>query len=160
MEKVTVLGIDIAKQVFHVAGMNERGRVVMRKKLYRSELSEFMVQLPQTVIGIEACTGAHYWTRAFQGFGHEVRLFAPKFVRAYVKSNKNDSADAEAIAEAVSRENMRFVPVNTQQEETPASSATASAEMDICGNFSSTVRVPLCAIERQRLTSEISGSKT
>lgn len=117
MEKTTILGIDIAKQVFHIAGMNERGKVVFRKKLYRDELSEFIALHPVTTIGIEACAGAHHWGRTFSSFGHNVRLIAPRFVKPYVKSNKNDSADAEAICEAVSRENMRFVSIKSVEQQ-------------------------------------------
>src|SRR5215468_12219769 len=107
---MSVLGIDIAKRVFHAVGMDERGKIVMRKRLSRHDLMPFMAQLPPVLIGMEACGGAHYWARRFREYGHEVKLMAPQFVKPYVKSNKNDSRDAEAIAEAVTRPTMRFVP--------------------------------------------------
>src|SRR5713101_1614475 len=106
-----VLGVDIAKHVFHAVGMDDRGNVVYRKRLSRHDLMPFLAQLPPVLIGIEACGGAHYWARRFRAYGHEVKLMAPQFVKPYVKSNKNDSRDAEAIAEAVTRPTMRFVPV-------------------------------------------------
>ena len=117
MGNITILGIDIAKHVFHIAGMNDRGKVVLRKKLYREELCGFIANFPITTIGIEACGGAHHWGRTLGVFGHEVKLIAPRFVKPYVKSNKNDSADAEAICEAVSRENMRFVAIKKIEQQ-------------------------------------------
>src|SRR2546422_8338846 len=108
--EMSVLGIDIAKRVFHAVGMDERGKIVLRKRLSRHDLMPFMAKLPPVLIGIEACGGAHYWARRFRAYGHEVQLMAPQFVKPYVKSNKNDSRDAEAIAEAVTRPTMRFVP--------------------------------------------------
>src|SRR5689334_19956414 len=110
-QKLSVLGIDLAKQVFHLVGMDEHGKVVVRKRLDRSQLLSFIAQLPPVVIGMEACGGAHYWARCFRAHGHEVKLMAPQFVKPYVKSNKNDMRDAEAIAEAVTRPTMRFVPI-------------------------------------------------
>ena len=106
-----VLGIDIAKRVFHAVGMDDRGNVVYRKRVSRHDLIPFIAKLPPVLIGLEACGGAHYWARRFRAYGHEVKLMAPQFVKPYVKSNKNDSRDAEAIAEAVTRPTMRFVPV-------------------------------------------------
>ena len=87
-----------------------RGKIVLRKRLSRHDLIPFMAKLPPVLIGMEACGGAHYWARRFRAYGHEVKLMAPQFVKPYVKSNKNDSRDAEAIAEAVTRPTMRFVP--------------------------------------------------
>ena len=107
---MSVLGIDIAKRVFHVVGTDERGTIVWRKRLSRHDLIPFLAKLPPVLIGMEACGGAHYWARRFRAHGHEVKLMAPQFVKPYVKSNKNDSRDAEAIAEAVTRPTMRFVP--------------------------------------------------
>jgi transposase len=91
-----VLGIDIAKRVFHAVGMDNRGNIVLRKRLSRHDLIPFIAKLPPVLIGIEACGGAHYWARRFGAYGHEVKLMAPQFVKPYVKSNKNDSRDAEA----------------------------------------------------------------
>jgi transposase len=108
---ISVLGIDIAKRVFHVVGMDERGQIVLRKRLSRNALMPFIATLPPVLIGMEACGGAHYWARRFREHGHEVKLMAPQFVKPYVKSNKNDMRDAEGIGEAVTRPTMRFVPV-------------------------------------------------
>ena len=110
MKKLSVVGIDIAKQVFHLVGMDEHGTILVRKRLYRAQVMAFIAQLPPTLIGMEACGGAHYWARCFREHGHEVKLMAPQFVKPYVKANKNDMRDAEAIAEAVTRPTMRFVP--------------------------------------------------
>jgi transposase len=110
-QEMHVLGIDIAKHVFHAVGMDDRGNVVYRKRLSRHDLIPFLAKLPPVRIGIEACGGAHYWARRFRAYGHEVKLMAPQFVKPYVKSHKNDSRDAEAIAEAVTRPTMHFVPI-------------------------------------------------
>jgi len=107
---MSILGIDIAKRVFYAVGMDERGKIVLRKRLSRHDLIPFLAKLPPVLIGMEACGGAHYWARRFRQHGHEVKLMAPQFVKPYVKSNKNDSRDAEAIAEAMTRPTMRFVP--------------------------------------------------
>jgi transposase len=109
--EISVLGIDIAKRVFHAVGMDERGKIVLRKRLSRHDLMPFLAKLPMVRIGMEACGGAHDWARRFREHGHEVKLMAPQFVKLYVKSNKNDSRDAEAIAAAVTRPTMRFVPI-------------------------------------------------
>ncbi len=111
--KITTLGIDLAKNVFQVHGVNEHGKAVLRKQLRRSEVGAFFAQREPCLIGMEACGGAHYWARKLAEFGHTVRLMAPQFVKPYVKTNKNDRNDAEAICEAVARPNMRFVPVKT-----------------------------------------------
>jgi len=108
---IKVLGIDLAKQVFHLHGVNGQGEVVMRKKLSRGKLAAFMVNLPPCLVGMEACGGSHDWARKFRAMGHDVRLMSPQFVKPYVKSNKNDMVDAEAICEAVGRPSMRFVPI-------------------------------------------------
>lgn len=109
--KISVLGIDLAKQAFQLHGVDEEGQAVLRKKLTRSKLLAFIAQLEPCLIGLEACSSSHYWAREMQRFGHDVRLIGPQFVKPYVKSNKHDAADAEAICEAVSRPNMRFVPI-------------------------------------------------
>jgi transposase len=111
MPQVSVLGIDTAKQLFHIVGMDDTGTIVWRKRLTRGALMPFIAQLPPVVIGMEACGGAHYWARRFREHGHSVKLMAPQFVKPYVKSNKHDMADAEAIGEAVTRPTMRFVPI-------------------------------------------------
>src|SRR5882724_3021584 len=108
---MSVLGIDMAKRVFHAVGMDERGKIVWRKRLSRHDLIPFLAKLPPVRIGMEACGGAHDWARRVREHGHEVKRMAPQFVKPYVKSNKNDSRDAEAIAEAMTRPTMRFVPI-------------------------------------------------
>jgi transposase len=110
MMKVTTIGLDIAKQVFQVHGADKAGRTVLRRKLRRSEVARFFSEQPPCLVGIEASGSAHYWARVLGGLGHTVRLMAPQFVKPYVKSNKNDANDAEAICEAVTRPSMRFVP--------------------------------------------------
>ena len=117
MKKVSVLGIDLAKQVFQAHGVDERGHRSVSKRLRRASLPGFIAQLPPCLIGMEACGSAHYWARKFQGYGHEVRLISPQFVKPYVKNQKNDANDAEAICEAVSRPHMRFVPINTPEQQ-------------------------------------------
>lgn len=114
---VTVLGIDLAKQSFQLHGVDESGQVVLRKKLSRNKLIAFMVQLPACRVGLEACGGAHHWSRVFTSYGHTVRMMAPQFVKPYVKTNKNDAADAEAICEALQRPSMRFVPAKSIEQQ-------------------------------------------
>lgn len=110
-KEIKVVGIDLAKNTFHLHGADAHGNVVMRKKLNRSKLAALMVNLPPCLVGMEACGGSHDWARKFMAMGHDVRLMSPQFVKPYVKSNKNDMVDAEAICEAVQRPNMRFVPI-------------------------------------------------
>ena len=117
VKEVKVLGIDLAKDVFHLHGVDGSGRVVLRKRLRRREVMGWMENLPPCLVGMEACSGAHYWARKFRAMGHEVRLMSPQFVKPYVKSNKNDAADAEAICEAVQRPNMRFVSVKSVEQQ-------------------------------------------
>jgi transposase len=116
-QKISVLGIDIAKLVFHVVGMDDTGHVVLRKRMARGALLHFIATQPPALIGMEACGSAHYWARRFREHGHEVRLMAPQFVKAYVKSPKNDTRDAEAICEAVTRPTMRFVPIKRVEQQ-------------------------------------------
>jgi transposase len=117
MNLVSTLGIDLAKNIFSVHGVDAQGAVVLRRTVSRNKLAELVVKLPPCLIGMEACSGAHEWARRFGGFGHTVKLMAPKFVVPYRKSGKNDGNDAEAICEAVTRANMRFVPVKTVQQQ-------------------------------------------
>jgi transposase len=107
------VGIDIAKQVFQVHGVDGHDKVVLRKQLKRAQFLGFFAKLPPCLIGMEACGGAHHWARELQELGHTVKLIAPQFVKPYVKSNKNDANDAEAICEAVGRPSMRFVAVKS-----------------------------------------------
>src|SRR5512140_531943 len=115
--KITTMGIDLAKAVFQIHGVGERGKVAVRKQLKRSEMSSYFANLRPCLIGMEACGSAHHWARKLQGYGHTVKLMAPQFVKPYVKTNKNDMADAEAICEAVSRSNMRFVALKTVEQQ-------------------------------------------
>jgi hypothetical protein len=101
--KITTIGMDLAKTVFQIHGVDEHGKVAVRKKLKRAEVLNYYANLPSCLIGMKACGGAHYWARKLQAYGHTVKLMAPQFVKPYVKTNKNDMADAEAICEAVSR---------------------------------------------------------
>lgn len=115
--KITTVGIDLAKNVFQVHGIDEHGKAVLKKQLRRDQMAAFFVNLPPCLIGMEACGSAHHWGRKLTGMGHTVRLMAPQFVKPYVKTNKNDAADAEAICEAVGRPNMRFVPVKNVEQQ-------------------------------------------
>ena len=115
--QVTTIGIDLAKHVFQIHGVDARGKRVLTKKLRRDQMKDFFAQQPACRIGLEACAGAHYWARELGALGHTVRLMAPQFVKPYVKTNKSDAADAEAICEAVDRPNMRFVPVKTPDQQ-------------------------------------------
>jgi transposase len=115
--KFTRCGLDIAKQVFQVHGVNEHGVVKGRKTLPRLKVLEFFAQLPPCLIGIEACAGAHYWARELTKFGHTVKLMAAQYVAAYRKRSKNDANDAEAICEAVGRPNMRFVAIKSEEQQ-------------------------------------------
>lgn len=115
--QITTIGLDLAKNVFQVHGVDERGKVTLRKQLRRDQVAAFFANLPACLIGIEACSSAHHWARKLQALGHTVRLMAPQFVKPYVKSNKNDAADAEAICEAVTRPSMRFVPIKNVEQQ-------------------------------------------
>lgn len=115
--KITACGIDLAKNVFQVHGVNETGHKVLAKQLRRDKVVEFFARLEPCLIGMEACGSAHFWARKLQALGHTVRLISPQFVKPYVKANKNDAADAEAICEAVQRPNMRFVPIKNVEQQ-------------------------------------------
>lgn len=115
--KITTIGIDLAKNVFQVHGVNAQGKVMLKKQIKRDQMAAFFANLPPCLIGMEACGSAHHWARKLQAFGHTVQLMAPQFVKPYVKTNKNDAADAEAICEAVSRPNMRFVPIKNVDQQ-------------------------------------------
>jgi transposase len=115
--QVTTIGLDIAKNVFQVHGVDARGKAVLRKRLARAKVLRFFANLPPCLIGLEACGGAHYWARELTRLGHEVRLMPPQYVKAYVKTNKHDAADAEGCCAAVQRPGMRFVAVKTQEQQ-------------------------------------------
>jgi len=115
--KITSVGIDLAKNVIQVHGTDERGKAVLKRALKREQVASFFANLAPCLIGMEACGSAHHWARKLQSFGHTVKLMAPQFVKPYVKTNKNDVADAEAICEAVSRPTMRFVPIKNAEQQ-------------------------------------------
>lgn len=115
--KVTTIGIDLAKDVFQLHGVDRHGKTVFNKALKRGKFLAFFANLAPCLIGMEACTGAHHWARLLVQMGHDVRLMAPQFVKPYVKGNKHDAADAEASCEAVQRPNMRFVPIKTIEQQ-------------------------------------------
>ena len=113
----TIIGLDLAKHVFQVHGVDAAGKAVLRKKLRRSELIAFFTKLPSCVVGIEACGTAHYWGRELTALGHQVKLMPAAYVKPYVKRGKNDEVDAEAICEAVTRPTMRFVPIKSAEQQ-------------------------------------------
>src|SRR5271165_6823381 len=115
--RVATLGLDIAKTVFQVHGVDTAGQVVVRQRLTRRRVLAFFEKLPSCLVGIEACSSSHYWARELIARGHEVRLMPAQYVKAYVKRGKNDAADAEAICEAVTRPSMRFVPVKSKERQ-------------------------------------------
>ena len=118
MGEVSTIGLDIAKSVFQVHGVDVDGAVVIRKRISRSKMLEFFAGLPPCLVGIEACPSAHHWGRELAGLGHIVKLMPPSYVKAYLKRSKNDANDAAAICEAVTRPSMRFVPIKTKQQQT------------------------------------------
>ncbi|MGC1953247.1 MAG: IS110 family transposase [Gammaproteobacteria bacterium] len=115
--KIKTLGIDLAKSIFHLVGVDERGEVTLRKKLRRKQVLAFLANLEPCRVGLEACGGSNYWAREMAKFGHDVRLMSPQFVKPYVKGNKNDYNDAQGLCEAVSRPTMRFVPIKTVEQQ-------------------------------------------
>ena len=117
MQTITTIGFDIAKSVFQVHGVDATGQVVIRRQLKRRHVLAFFEKLPPCLVGIEACASSHHWSRELQAIGHTVRLMPPAYVKPYVKRQKNDMADAEAICEAVTRANMRFVPTKTPEQQ-------------------------------------------
>jgi transposase len=116
--KIKTIGIDLAKNVFQIHGVDSVGKPVIKKQLRRQQMAEFFVKIEPCLIGMEACASAHFWARKLIAMGHTVKLMPPQYVKPYVKTNKNDAADAEAICEAVTRPNMRFVPVKNIDQQT------------------------------------------
>ncbi|MEY9181974.1 transposase [Bradyrhizobium sp. USDA 326] len=117
MQPISTIGLDIAKSVFQVHGVDAAGQVIIRRQLKRRQVLTFFQKLPPCLVGIEACASSHHWSRELQALGHAVRLMPPAYVKPYVKRQKNDSADAEAICEAVTRPNMGFVPTKTVEQQ-------------------------------------------
>jgi transposase len=117
MTKVSSIGVDLAKHIFQVHGVDEHGTVIVRRRLRRSELLKYFARLAPTVVGMEACASSHYWARELRALGHDVRLMPAQYVKPYVKRQKNDAADSAAICEAVTRPSMRFVPVKTAEQQ-------------------------------------------
>src|SRR6266516_1442333 len=117
MQAVTTIGLDIAKSVFQIHGVDAAGNVIVRRQLKRRYVLPFFQRLPPCLVGIEACASSHHWSRELKALGHTVRLMPPAYVKPYVKRQKNDAADAEAICEAVTRANMRFVETKTPEQQ-------------------------------------------
>src|ERR1700692_1867025 len=117
MGEVSTIGLDIAKAVFQVHGVDSADAVVIRNRISRSKMLEFFADLPPCLVGIEACPSAHHWGRELSGLGHTVKLMPPSYVKAYLKRSKNDANDAAAICEAVTRPSMRFVPIKSDQQQ-------------------------------------------
>ena len=117
MNKAITIGLDLAKNVFQVHGVDAAGETVIRRQLRRRQVTSFFEALPQCLVGIEACATSHYWARELQALGHQVRIMPANYVKPYVKRNKNDAADAEAICEAVTRPSMRFVAVKSAEQQ-------------------------------------------
>lgn len=117
MQNITTIGLDLAKRVFQLHGMDHEGRTVLRKKVRRGQVLKVFATLPPCLVGMEACGSAHYWAREISAQGHQVRLIPPQYVRPFLKTNKHDAADAEAIAEALVRPTMRFAPIKSADQQ-------------------------------------------
>ena len=120
MSEAIIIGLDIAKHVFHVHGADERGRAIFRKRISRGKLRGFFASQPSCTVALEACGGAHHWARQLAQLGHQVRLIPPAYVKPFVKPQKNDANDAEAICEAAQRPSMRFVAVKSERQQAAA----------------------------------------
>jgi len=120
MSEVTTIGLDLAKTVFQVHGVDAEGTVMVRRSLRRAQMLAYFAKLPPCLVGMEACATAHYWGRELTRLGHRVRLIPPAYAKAYVRRNKNDPADAAAICEAVSRPSMRFVAIKSEEQQAAA----------------------------------------
>ena len=142
MQTVRTIGLDIAKSVFQVHGVDADGNVILRRQLKRRYVLAFFQKLPPCLVGIEACASAHHWSRELQAVGHTVRLMPPAYVKPYVKRHKNDAVDAEAICEAVTRANIRFVATTTPEQQSyltlphaPSLHSRADCDLDLIWNF-------------------------
>ena len=128
--KITTIGLDLAKNVFHYVGCNQAGKLVQKKMLRRGNVLKSFAQLPNCLIGIEACSGAHYWARELEKLGHTVKQIPPQFVKHFVRGNKNDYNDALAIAEAVMKSEIRFTTTKTQEQQNIQSLLTMRKKCD------------------------------
>jgi transposase len=158
---IRTIGLDLAKNVFQVHGVDAQGKVVLRKQVARASLAAFFANLPPCLVGMEACASAHFWARKLVAQGHVVKLMAPQFVKPYVKGSKTDAADAEAICEAVSRPNMRFVPVKLPEQQAllavhraragfvKARTAQANQLRGLLAEFGITIPVGLASLRRR-----------
>ena len=158
---IRTIGLDLAKNVFQVHGVDAQGKVVLRKQVARASLAAFFANLPPCLVGMEACASAHFWARKLVAQGHVVKLMAPQFVQPYVKGSKTDAADAEAICEAVSRPNMRFVPVKLPEQQAllavhraragfvKARTAQANQLRGLLAEFGITIPVGLASLRRR-----------
>jgi len=153
--QIATIGLDIAKNVFQVYGIDAAEKVIVRKQLRRGQVMKFFEALPPCLVGMEACASAHYWAHELTKLGHEVRLMRAKDVKAYVKRNKNDAADAEAICEAVRRPTMRFVQLKSAEQQgrltNAASSTRSSAAATDPGDQCVCPSPNLCRRSRRRL---------
>ena len=140
MQTITTIGLDIAKSVFQVHGVDAGGQVVIRRQLKRRYVLAFFQKVPPSLVGIEACASSHHWSRELKALGHNVRLIPPAYVKPYVKRQKNDAADAEAICEAVTRANMRLVP--TKNSRAAKRHGASSRPHMIPRQFFDSVRMP------------------
>ena len=139
MGEVSTIGLDIAKSVFQIHGVDAAGAVVMRKRITRAKLLEFFAALPPCLVGIEACPTAHYWSRRLEALGHTARLLPPSYVKAYLKRSKNDANDAAAICEAVTRPSMRFVATKSEQQQSGLM-LHRSRQLLVCTMLSNAIR--------------------
>jgi transposase len=158
---ITTIGLDIAKNIFQVHGVDRNGKAVLHKQLKRNQVLAYFANLPASLIGLEACGGAHYWARELNKLGHDAHLISPQFVKPYVKGNKNDANDAEAICEAVSRPNMRFVPLKSVEQQdiqmlhrirsglVKERTALANRTRGLLGEYGIVVAVGLAKLHRQ-----------
>lgn len=117
MDIIATIGLDLAKSVFQIHGIDSSGEVIVRRALRRAQLLDFFRKLAPCLVGMEACASAHFWARHIRACGHDVRIIPPIYVKAYVKRSKTNAADAEAICEAVTRPTMRFVPIKTPEQQ-------------------------------------------
>jgi transposase len=151
MDTITTIGLDIAKSVFQVHGVDVAGNPVVRRQLKRQHVISFFGNLEPCLVGIEACASSHHWARELMALGHDVRLMPPAYVKPYVKRHKNDAMDAEAICEAVQRPSMRFVPVKTPEQQAGLMWAVAQASLPIRQGSSLEKNTSTCARRSLRL---------